>query len=113
MNKKQAMNEGLSFTGIYSWNKETVQQRIKEERQKRPKARIILISEDNGYSAYADDKYQAYNVLENTTRIIESVANRLECAKKKYEEECNDINNNYNASLARKEEAEKLLELAE
>jgi hypothetical protein len=106
MNEKQAMNEGLSFTGIYSWDKEKVQQRIKEERIKRPKARIVQVNTDNGYSAYADNKYDAYRTIEDTARIVENVDSRLAQAKKKYEEKVYEIRNNYCVALERKEKAE-------
>ena len=55
MNEKQAESEGLDFTGIYNWSKEETQKRIKEERIERPKARIVQVNGDNGYSAYADN----------------------------------------------------------
>jgi len=113
MNERQAEEQGLYFTGIYSWNKEEVQKRIKEERLKRPKTRIVQVIKGRGYSAYADDKYRAYDIIEDTSRIIEDFVGNLQKAKSDYDEKVNEIKNNYEVALQRKEKAMKLLGMEE
>ena len=68
----QAIAEGLHYTGITNSNKEIVKDRIKKERAEKKGIRIILVSEKcRGriydtimYSAYADNKYFAYDTVE-------------------------------------------------
>ncbi len=81
MNERQARQEGLEFTGIYSWNKEEVKERIAKERKEKPKARIVLVriphnklsrgGGDGGWSAYADAKYKAYDYIAQYSQRIE------------------------------------------
>lgn len=68
----QAIAEGLHYTGISNSDKEIVKERIKKERAEKKGMRIILVSEKcRGriydtimYSAYADNKYFAYDTVE-------------------------------------------------
>jgi len=57
MIEQQAYSKGLHFTGIYSSNKEEVKNRIKQEQELYPKARIVLVNvlhsgSNMGYSIY-------------------------------------------------------------
>jgi hypothetical protein len=82
MTENQAEKEGLSFTGIYSHDKDCVKTCIVEERKKCPGARIVLVlspssplsrrHQGGGYSAYGDDTYQAYKTIEMSTPFIKS-----------------------------------------
>lgn len=67
MKEREAEQQGLSFTGIYSSDKEVVKARIAQLREEHPDARIILVRVphnklsrghgNGGYSAYADRVY--------------------------------------------------------
>ena len=97
MTEQRAEEEGLSFTGIYSSDKEKVKARIKEERKERPKARIVLVwspssklsrgSCSGGWSAYADEtKYSAYDTIERATKFIDGYTNSINSVKRQYDE---------------------------
>ena len=110
MNKRQAENEGFSFTGIYNRNKEDTKKEIAEEREKRPKAKIRLVDSNTGYSAYADDAYFAYTTIQDTAIIIDRHQDTLERLKVEYEEKVHEAEERYNTASQRKADAEKLLE---
>lgn len=89
MTEKQAIEQGLHFTDIYSFDKDEVKSNIEEARKKYPLARIVLVnipadklsrsprSPRNGYSAYACNKYSAYQTLESLGNIEEKHNKRL------------------------------------
>lgn len=79
MTEKQAIEQGLHFTGIYSSNKDEVKSNIEEARKKYPLAKIVLVNRSprNGYSAYACNKYSAYKTLESLGNIEEKHNKRL------------------------------------
>lgn len=54
MNKRQAENAGYTFTGVYSFNKEEVKLRAKEERKLGNKAITVFIpgTRQDGWSCY-------------------------------------------------------------
>ena len=54
MNKRQAEDAGYTFTGVYSFNKEEVKLRAKEERKFGNKAMIVFIpgTRSDGWSCY-------------------------------------------------------------
>jgi len=97
MNKKNAVAEGLSFTGLYSSNKEEFLQRMAEAKKSHPKARILTVWEPanklsrsycsggGGWAAYADAKYFAYNQQEEAIRVIASHESIVELMKMEYE----------------------------
>lgn len=95
MNEKQARAEGLSSTGIYARSKDEVRKQIKQKRIERPKAHIVLVTiPDNplsrgtigvGYSAYADEYYQAYNTLDRAKPWIDGHLAHLQRLKEDYE----------------------------
>jgi len=94
MNKQQAHEQGLHFTGVYSSDKEEVKTRIAEYRQKYPKARIVLVNEPHsklsrsgpgmGYSAYADDIYSAYDLIEHAGDVNQDHADRVAAIEAEY-----------------------------
>lgn len=94
MNKKNAKEQDLRFTGIFSHDKEEVKDRIKKERKEKPGSRIMLVTEPpnrlsrghhgNGYSAYADEVYFAHERL----RTLRHYAERFTKTRKKIREEC-------------------------
>lgn len=83
MTEKQAIEQGLHFTGMYSSNKDETKSKIEEERKKYPLARIVLVNtpytsrSGKGYSAYACNKYSAYQTLESLGNIEENHNKRL------------------------------------
>jgi hypothetical protein len=87
MTEKQAREEGLHFTGIYSSYKDEVKTRIADIRKKYVSARIVLVNVPHsklsrsgpgmGYSAYACPKYRAYQMLEQLGNIEEVHAKAL------------------------------------
>jgi len=114
MTEKNARQEDLSFTGIYSFYKEEVKARIKEERKERPKARIVLVwspasklsrgYSSGGWSAYADEKYSAYSTLERTSKVIDSYDNRVISIKNEYAKKIADAKAEFTtASMKRRE----------
>lgn len=85
MTEKQAIEQGLHFTGMYSSNKDETKSKIEEARKKYPLARIVLVNtpytsrsgKGTGYSAYACNKYSAYQTLESLGNIEENHNKRL------------------------------------
>jgi len=109
MNKKQAKADGLEFTGIYNRFKEDTQERIKTERVLRPKSRIVMIAEDDGYSAYADDKYFAYGIIKEATLCINEHENIVTNLQKEYERDLVEAGQELMKNLLRKKYAQKIL----
>jgi hypothetical protein len=82
MNRQNAEAEGLSFTGLYSSNKEEYKARLVDMKAARPKARFVTVwsptsklsrsycAGGGGWSAYADAKYFAYSVREDSLGVI-------------------------------------------
>jgi hypothetical protein len=95
MNKRQAQQEGLHFTGVYTRLKEETKARIVQDRLKYPKSRIVMVIEPDsplsrgsrgeGYSAYADSVYSAYQLLEENTKQCDQHGIVLELLKDQYE----------------------------
>lgn len=104
MNEREARAQGLNFTGMYNSNKEITKREIEAARKKYPRARIVLVREPVdklsrsytpgacGWSAYADNKYSAYQTLERLGNIEERHTKRLDT-----------INNDYQQKLAAEE----------
>lgn len=61
MTSRAAEQQGLVFTGHYErfWDKEKIKN-IAATIRKLYKCRVVMVTEEGGYSLYADDKYQAY-----------------------------------------------------
>ena len=96
MTEQTAFNKGLIFTGIVSDNKEKVKKQIKEERQKRKFAKIYLVTKRVSkysmscpgslyYTAYANEAYFAYNILEDANKIIDNHYSKIQQLKEEYE----------------------------
>jgi len=94
MNEKQAEQEDLRFTGIYSSDKEEVKIRILEALKTRPKSRIILVTSPasplsrshsgSGWSAYADKVYFAYAEMWKHENTIATNDDRLQEIEARY-----------------------------
>lgn len=94
MNEQQAHAQGLHFTGIYSSDKEEVKTRIANDRKKYSKARIVLVNVPHsklsrsgpgmGYSAYADDIYSAYDLIEHAGDVHQDHADRMAAIEAEY-----------------------------
>jgi len=94
MNEQKARQEGLSFTGCYERDKESVKEEAKKIRKLGFKARVVtkyanpLSRGQNtgitGWSVYADKKYFASKALEENKKRKEAIPSRLEKAKEDY-----------------------------
>jgi len=95
MTKQKAHEQGLSFTGIYSWDKEAVKRQLAEIRIKYSSAHFTLVREppdplsrgqsSGGYSVYADSRYSALREVEECTQKIANHPNRLASLKIEYD----------------------------
>jgi len=111
MNVQKAKLQGLNFTGIYNSFKDETKKQIAEERKTRPNARIVMVKhKHSGYSAYADDKYFAYETIERTNQIIKNHKNKLIQLKSEYEEKVAKANKKYIEAEKRNLEAKNKLE---
>ena len=100
MNERQAQQEGLNFTGIYSFNKDEVKNRITDIRREFPKARIVLVNVPHsklsrsgpgmGYSAYADEVYRAYETIKSAGDVQADHASRVKYIQDKVAKELAD-----------------------
>ena len=95
MNKQQATNEGLYFTGMYEsqWEHEKVERlklRIKNIR-KEYKCRIVLVKEEGGYSAYADEKYSDIEIMKSYHTQLYYIESRRKRAEERYQKEMQEI----------------------
>jgi hypothetical protein len=109
MNKRQAIEEGLHFTGIYNSSKDEVKQKIAGYRIQYPKARIVLVEEPfdklsrnypgKGYSAYADDIYSAYETIARNKDITENHQKTIEYYKNEYEKKVAELTERYQNGL--------------
>jgi len=90
MKKEQAMQNGYQFSGVYSWDKDEVKARIKEERKKGNKAILVTVPPNKlsrghhgtGYSMYiikSDENVKAEKIL----KIKSDIVNLEEMLKKK------------------------------
>jgi len=82
MNEKTAIVEGLSFTGLYSSDKDDFSKSMALAKKSHPNARIVTVwkpasklsrsycSGGGGWAAYADERYFAYERQEEASRII-------------------------------------------
>jgi len=119
MTETNAKKEGLHFTGIYSWDKEEVKNRIKDEKEKYPKARIRLVNSPPsrlsrghhgmGYSAYADEIYSAYQTIEQYEPRIKNHASHIAEIKKRHAEELAKEEKTYTEIIERFNEAKEKL----
>ena len=120
MNERKAREEGLSFTGIYSHDKEEVKERISKERKERPKARIILVTvppnklsrghHGTGYSAYADEVYFAYENMKAFKNYSESYNASIKRIEDEYKEKILLAEKTYAKNKAKFEEAKAIVE---
>ena len=120
MNERKAREEGLSFTGIYSHDKNEVKERIVKERKERPKARIVLATvppdklsrghHGTGYSAYADEVYFAYENMKSFENYSASYNASIKRIEDEYKEKVLLAEQTYAQNKARFEEAKKLIE---
>jgi len=109
MNAKQAKEEGLMFTGHYSQNKEEIKNTIKILHKEYPKARMMIISECDGYSIHVDAVYRAYQTKENTERAINQKDFTIESITKEYNERILFINKSHEYNLKLLEEANNII----
>jgi len=107
MNEKQAKQEGLNFTGIYSSNKDVVKNRIAEIRKEFPKVRIVLVNvpysklsrsgPGMGYSAYADEIYRAYDTIKSAGDVQAVHVARVKYIQDKADKELAEEEARFNA----------------
>ena len=119
MNERMAESQGLQFTGIYKRDKEEVKQRIAEERAKRPKARIILVTvpdsplsrggRGTGYSAYADSVYFAYDIRDSARGVIDGKTKAIEYLKGEYEKKLIEVENRFQQAVMQLQESDILI----
>ena len=122
MNERQAHQEGLHFTGIYSHDKEHVKTQILELRKLYPKARIVLVSippdplsrssHGIGYSAYADKIYSAYQTIKDNAPIVANHVERLFKLEEKYKSDITDEYTKTENSKQKIREAQEIIDLA-
>ena len=120
MNKREAEKQGLNFTGIYSFSKEEVKERIAKVRKDKPKARIVMIwepssklsrgSHSGGWSAYADEKYRAYEQIENAQKIIGTHESSLVSLRIEYEKQVEDEEKKFKSAQQKLKEVLDLLD---
>jgi len=60
MREKQAMREGYTFSGAYSWDKEEIKAEAKAERKKGNKAVMVTVPPDKLSRGYHGDGYSVY-----------------------------------------------------
>jgi hypothetical protein len=120
MNKRQAAQEGLHFTGIYSRSKEETKSRIEEARKKYPKARIVLVPEPYdklsryypgcGYSAYADSVYSAYQQLEDSAKRLDRHVARVSAIQEEFNKKIAEENEQHLKTSNQFNEAHRVLD---
>lgn len=121
MTEREAEQQGLSFTGIYSSNKEEVKTRIAKERKEKPKARIVLVRVPHnplsrsycrggcGWSAYACPKYRAYDRLEEFSKRMENHPSYVLQVLEKHDKERRELEANFREYAKIVVEAEGIL----
>lgn len=121
MTEQEATAQGLHFTGIYNRFKEDTKERIAKERIARPKARIVLVRVPDsklsrgysagacGWSAYADEKWSAYERLADLGDVEAKHAARLKKIQDDYATYLQAEENRYKTEQAEKIEAENIL----
>lgn len=121
MTEKEALSQNLHFTGIYTRTKEVLMDRILAERIKKPKARIVIVtvptskfsrgSHAPGYSAYGNDLYSAYGVVQRAGDYKENHEKRLENLKTEYERELEKENERFRLQSESVEEAQAKIDV--
>jgi hypothetical protein len=99
MNEVQARQEGLSFTGHYSQDKDEVKANAKKIRDAGFNARVVNVptsklsrgSHSMGYSVYADKHYFAQQTIEDCTRYLNCIHSRKEHLKEQYDKDLAQI----------------------
>ena len=103
MNGQQAIASGYHFTGAYerSYNKEKLQEQIKEIRKSGYKAIIVTIPDSplsrgsigKGYSIYAEKKYFTDRERKELEAQLKQIPNRKVSAWDGYQESLQKIDN--------------------
>jgi hypothetical protein len=114
MNEVQARQEGLSFTGHYSQDKDEVKANAKKIRDAGFNARVVNMptsklsrgSHSMGYSVYADKRYFAQQTIDDCNRYLNCIESRKQHLKEQYEKDLAQIDTDKATHMARLTEAQ-------
>jgi hypothetical protein len=117
MNEVQARQEGLSFTGHYSHDKEEVKANAKKIRDQGFNARVVNIPPNPlsrghhgmGYSVYADKRYFAQETVNDCQRYLDCIESRKIALKTQYDKDLAQIDADNATYLRRRQEAQTIL----
>lgn len=84
MNRKQAEAMGLTFAGIYERGYHKVKKLISYYTLWYPKAKVVIVKEQGGYSIYADATFRIYQAIEKNQRMLDRNKACVEAIKAGY-----------------------------
>lgn len=90
MTRRQAEDQGLIFTGRYTsrpWEREEYCVKFAAEIRKKYKCRAVVVPEENGWSVYADEKYEYLKRLEECEVALRNIPIELDRLHNKYEQD--------------------------
>jgi hypothetical protein len=109
MKEKQAVFEGLQFTGIYerSYNREVAKERAKKIRKEYKCRAVLCETSSGGVSVYAGLEYFAVKQYDNNMKTLEAIPRRRESLRKEYEANLAELDKQEQRLLEKNEKLKK------